>query len=55
MEIGEGFQQRSVAGSKARKGGRVCLVTNGHAILRPGEFGSGGSISVLRMRDLANA
>ncbi len=36
-EIGVGFQQRSVAGSQARKGDRVRSVVSGHAIFGPGE------------------
>ncbi len=36
-EIGVRFQQRSVAGSKARKVDRVRLVANGHLIFRLGE------------------
>ncbi len=65
-EIGVGFQQWSVAGSEAREGGRVRSVGSGHAVLGPGEpptentsavrgFVGGGAISVLRMRDLADA
>ncbi len=34
-EIGVGFQQRSVAGSKTRKQYRARLVVNGHAIFGP--------------------
>ncbi len=36
-EIYVGFQQRSVAGSKARKEDRVLMVANGLPIFRPGE------------------
>ncbi len=59
-EIVVGFQQCSVAGSQARKEDRVRSVVSSHAIFEPGEpavheFAGGGSISVLRMRDLAGA
>ncbi len=36
-EIGVGFQQWSVAGSRARKEDRVRSFASGHAILGPGE------------------
>ncbi len=61
-EIGVGFQQWSVVGSQARKEDRVRSAASGQAILGPGEpastvleFVGGGYISVLRMRDLAEA
>ncbi len=59
-EIGVGFQQLSLAGSQAHKGDRVRSVASGHAILGPYtsavlEFVGGGSVSVLRMRDLTEA
>ncbi len=51
-----------VTGSKAREGDRVRTVGNGLAIFRleePAihhrEFAGGGSVNVLRARDLANA
>ncbi len=59
-EIGVGFQQWCVADSQARKEDRVRSVTSGRAILNPYTstvlgFVGGGSVNVLRMRDLAEA
>ncbi len=60
-ELDVGFQQWYVAGSQARKEDRVRSVASGRAILGPGEpatvlgFVGGGSVNVLRMRDLAEA
>ncbi len=60
-EIGVGFQQWCLAGSQARKEDRVRSVASGRGILGPGEtstvlgFAGGGSVNVLRMRDLAEA
>ncbi len=64
-EIGIGFQQWCVVGWQARKEDRVRSVASGRAILGDQEslpytstvleFVDGGSVNVLRMRDLAEA
>ncbi len=56
-EIGVGFQQRCVAGSQARQEDRVLRLDQENppytsTVL---EFVGGGSVNVLRMRDLAEA
>ncbi len=54
-EIGVGFQQQRVAGSKARQEGSAHSFANGHATFGYGQPTGGGSMSVLWMRDLADA